>query len=134
MSIDELFLQAKNARMHAYAPYSHYFVGAALQTMSGKVYTGCNIENDGIMSICAERVAFLKAISEGENAFSCIAIVGAPEGFEAIDTCLPCGYCRQFMNEFVHSDFKIYVLSNDKSDQIIEYKMSDLLPHNFKLL
>lgn len=133
MSIDTLISQAKSARLNAYAPYSHYFVGAALQTKSGKIYTGCNIENDGIMSICAERVAFAKAISEGENNFSCIAIVGALEGNEELDRCLPCGYCRQFMNEFVDSDFKIYALSNNETNNILEYKISDLLPHSFKL-
>lgn len=133
MNIDTLISKAKNARLNAHAPYSNFLVGAALQTKSKKIYTGCNIENDGIMSICAERVAFAKAISEGENNFSCIAIVGAPQGNNSLDTCFPCGYCRQFMNEFVDTEFKIYVLSNNETNNILEYKISDLLPHSFKL-
>lgn len=120
--MEELIEIAKQVRNNAYVPYSNFKVGAALKTKQGKIYTGCNIENHGIMSICAERVAFVKAISEGEKEFESIAIV-ANEG-------TPCGYCRQFMSEFVDRDFKIYILRENK---IQEYSIEELLPHNFSL-
>ena len=120
---------AKKARLNAHSPYGNYQVGAALRTKDGKVYTGCNIENHGIQSICAERTAFVKALSEGETEFKSIAIVGAKVGEDIIDKCLPCGYCRQFMSEFVDNDFKIYVLNNDTVE---EYTINDLLPYSFK--
>ncbi len=121
---------AKNVRKNAYDPYVKYHVGCALKTKSGKIYSGCNIQNDGIQSICAERVAFVKALSEGEKSFSHIVVCGGP-AMDKLDNCLPCGYCRQFMNEFVGKDFKIYVLS--ENDSITEYTMEDLLPNSFKL-
>ena len=107
MSLEEVFEIAKNARLNAYSPYSNFGVGAALVTNQGKVYTGCNIENHGIMSICAERVAFLKAISEGERDFDYIVVVAGKRNGE-LELTTPCGYCRQFMSEFVSNDFKIY--------------------------
>ena len=121
---------AKNARKNAYAPYSSYLVGAALKCSSGEIYSGCNIENNGIMSICAERVAFLKAISEGEKNFEYIVLCGGPS-LNSIDKCLPCGYCRQFMKEFVNSSFKIF--SVDNHNEITKYTIDELLPHSFKL-
>lgn len=128
--INEDIKLATEARLNAYAPSSKFFVGAALRTKSGKVYTGCNIENQGIQSICAERVAFAKAISEGHKDFESIVVVGAPEGEQAIFECLPCGYCRQFMSEFVDQNFKIYTIDNNN---IKEYTIDDLLPHRFGL-
>ena len=121
---------AKNARKISYAPYSKYYVGCVLRAKSGKIYSGCNIENDGIQSICAERVAFSKAISEGEKEFDYIVVCGGSR-LDSLENCLPCGYCRQFMNEFVDDNFKIYAISEDES--IKEYSMQDLLPHSFKL-
>jgi cytidine deaminase len=82
------------------------------------------------MSICAERVAFVKAISEGEKDFEYIVVCGGPD-INTFDNCLPCGYCRQFMNEFASSNFKVYAL--ESNDKVSEYSMSDLLPHSFKL-
>lgn len=122
---------AKNARKNAYAPYSNYYVGCALKASSGKIYSGCNVENGGIQSICSERVAFVKAISEGERSFEHIVICGGTNLSKLDNNCTPCGYCRQFMSEFVDENFKIYVLSENGS--ITEYSMKDLLPHNFKL-
>lgn len=122
---------AKNARKNAYAPYTKYYVGCALKASSGKIYSGCNIENGGIQSICAERVAFVKAISEGERSFEYIVICGGANLNKLDDNCIPCGYCRQFMSEFVDENFRIYALS--QNDSITEYSMKDLLPHNFKL-
>ena len=93
MDKEKLMEKAKIARNNAYAPYSKYYVGAALLCKNGNVYTGCNIENHGIMSICAERVAFAKAISEGEKEFESLAIYGGKNEQE-IEHLLPCGYCR----------------------------------------
>jgi cytidine deaminase len=122
---------AKMARENSYSPYSRFKVGAALRTKSGKVYLGCNVENHGIQGVCAERTAFVKAISEGEREFEKITVVGAPEGTEPNEMCMPCGYCRQFMSEFVDRDFKIYAICEDES--IKEYKISELLPHLQKI-
>ena len=83
------------------------------------------------MSICAERVAFTKAISEGEKDFDYIVICGGSKLEHLADNCKPCGYCRQFMNEFVNEDFKIYVLNDNDEAEI--YTIKDLLPHSFKL-
>ena len=121
---------AKSARKISYSPYGKYYVGCALKAKSGKIYSGCNIENDGIQSICAERVAFTKAISEGEKDFEHIVICGG-DSLDKLDNCLPCGYCRQFMSEFVDENFKIYALSGN--DELTEYTIDDLLPHSFKL-
>lgn len=120
---------ANNARKKAHAPQSRFTVGAVLMAKNGKRYTGCNIENQGIQSICAERVAFCKAISEGEIAFERIVVIGGQKDKEA-EQCLPCGYCRQFMSEFVDKDFKIYTVYGNKVE---EYTMEELLPHGFKL-
>ena len=130
MSLDKAIEIAKSVRKNCYSPYSSYYVGCALMCKSGKIYSGCNIENDGIQSICAERVAFVKAISEGEKCFEYIVVCGG-NTLDSLDDCLPCGYCRQFMSEFVDKDFKIYALSNN--DKISEYSISDLLPNNFRL-
>jgi cytidine deaminase len=122
--------KAKEARLNSYSPYSNYQVGACLRCKDGSIYTGCNVENDGIQSICAERCAFVKAISDGKREFESIAIVGAPKGTDPVDKCVPCGYCRQFISEFVDNDFKIIL--EDKGN-IITYTISDLLPDNFRL-
>lgn len=129
--MDEQILKAIEVRKNAYAPYSKYQVGACLKTKSGKLYAGCNIENNGIQSICAERLAFAKALSEGETEFESIVIVGGKEGQDKLDIAMPCGYCRQFMQEFVENDFKIIVYQTEKNKQI--YTMEELLPHSFIL-
>ena len=121
---------AKNARLKAYSPYSSFQVGAALRTKSGKIYLGSNIENHGIQGICAERTAFAKALSEGEREFDRITVVGSPKGEECTERCMPCGYCRQFMSEFVNKNFKICVV--DKENNVEEYTIDELLPHSFK--
>ena len=119
---------AKTVRKNAHSPYGNYYVGCALKASSGKIYSGCNVENHGIQGICAERVAFVKAISEGEKSFEHIVVCGGSS--DKLDDCLPCGYCRQFMSEFVDENFKIYALS--ENDKITEYSMEDLLPYGFK--
>ena len=96
MTLDELVERARQAKDRAYAPYSHYRVGAALLTDSGRVHTGCNIENASYgATICAERVAAVKAISEGDRGFAALAV--AVDGPEIPS---PCGICRQFLAEF----------------------------------
>ena len=95
---------------------------------NGKKYTGCNVQNHGLQSICAERVALVKAISEGEREFEYILILGGPkDGPE--ERCLPCGVCRQFLSEFVDKDFKVYTMYDNKVE---EYNFFDLLPYNFE--
>ena len=121
---------AKNARKNAYAPYTNYYVGCCLKAKSGKLYSGCNVENHGILSVCAERTAFVKAISEGEKEFEYIVVCGGRD-LNSLENCLPCGYCRQFMSEFVNPDFKIYGICENKPIQ--EYTLSELLPHSHKL-
>ena len=82
----------------------------------GKYYSGCNIENDGIQSICAERTAFVKALSEGEREFSYIVVVGGLKASTVLDNCLPCGYCRQFMNQYVDDNFIFYACFVENDD------------------
>ena len=121
--------QAKLARLKSCSPYTNFQTGAALRTKSGKIYSGCNIENNGILSICAERTAFVKALSEGEREFESITVVGAPKGKEPTEKCLPCGYCRQFMSEFIDEDFKVILEDNG---EIVTYSLDDLLPNRFE--
>ena len=130
MNLDEAINIAKSALETSYAPYSNYHVGTALVCKNGKIYSGCNIENHGIMAICAERVAFSKAISEGVRDFDYIVVCGGKD-INNLDDCLPCGYCRQFMSEFVDNNFKIYALG--PNNKITPYSIQDLLPHNFSL-
>ncbi|HCJ58122.1 cytidine deaminase [Lutispora sp.] len=123
MSYDFLIEKAKEAREKAYVKYSNFKVGAALLGKSGKIYTGCNIENASYgATICAERTAFTKAISEGEKEFEAIAIVSSSD-----DITYPCGICRQFMSEF-GLDLKLIFTDGHK---IVIYKLSDLLPYAF---
>ena len=130
MYFDDIEL-AKKARQNSYAPYTKFSVGSVLRTKSGKIFLGCNIENHGIQGICAERTAFAKAISEGEKEFECITVVGGKTGEEPTEKCLPCGYCRQFMSEFVDENFKICVL--DENGNIKEFTLNELLPYSFKM-
>ncbi|MEG1426469.1 MAG: cytidine deaminase [Oscillospiraceae bacterium] len=121
---------AENSRNFAYAPYSHFAVGAALLTKSGRIFTGVNIENVAYSPTnCAERTAFFKAISEGECNFSAIAIVGGIAGQEPVDYCTPCGVCRQVMAEFCRGDFRILCAKN--TEDVREYSLSELLPESF---
>lgn len=112
--------------------YSNYTVGAALLTNGGKVYKGFNVENDGIQSICAERTTFVKALTEQNKEFKCIAVVGKPLKNKEFIKTTPCGYCRQFISEYVkrNKDFKIYTY-DDKEEKIYEYTIGELLPEGF---
>jgi cytidine deaminase len=126
----ELMQIATEARKMAYAPYSGFFVGAALLAENGQVFTGCNIENASYSPTnCAERTAIFKAISEGVRSFSAIAICGGHgEVLEPI--CAPCGVCRQVMSEFCDPDFRVVLGTPEK---ITVYRLDELLPLSFSL-
>lgn len=126
----ELCKKAIEALNNSYAPYSNCNVGAALLTKNGKIYSGCNIENSSFCAtICAERVAFSKAISNGEKDFVAIAIAGKNKN--GITAFSPCGICRQFMAEFCSSQFKVFVLTDKENFK--EYSLGQLLPDSFML-
>ncbi|WP_163969825.1 cytidine deaminase [Oceanobacillus halotolerans] len=126
MNKDQLIEEAIGIRNRAYVPYSKFPVGAALRTKSGKVYTGCNIENAAYpVGCCAERVAIFKAISEGETEFEELAV--------AADTqrpVPPCGSCRQVMSEFFDRDTKIHL--TNLQNNIKSIVMEELLPFSFQ--
>jgi len=125
MTDQELFRMAKTAMQYAYAPYSKFRVGAALLTKEGKVFTGVNVENSSFgATVCAERTAFVKAISEGYHEFDVIAV--ATSGGETF----PCGICRQFIFEF--GDHIRIVVGSDE-DSLTSYQITALLPHGFRL-
>ena len=128
---EELLIQkAKEAMMGAYAPYSGYFVGAALLCADGTVYTGCNIENSAFSpSICAERTAFAKAVSEGQREFTAIAICGGKDGVIS-GVFPPCGVCRQVMAEFCEADFAVYMITDTGYET---RTLAQLLPESFGL-
>ena len=127
-----LIEKAYEGMKNAYSPYSGFQVGAALLTKSGKVYTGCNIENAAFSPTnCAERTAFFKAISEGEKDFEAIAVVGNKMGAskEEWEFCTPCGVCRQVMLEFVNpEEFEIV---SGKGEEIKVFTLKELLPESF---
>lgn len=119
----ELIEGAKKAQASAYAPYSKYLVGAALLTNSGKIYLGANVENAAYPdSICAERVAVFKAVTEGERSFQAIAVVTRDGG-------TPCGSCRQVLAEFAPQAHVL--IANEKGELVREGTVSDLLPGAF---
>lgn len=126
----ELIALAKEARTHAYIPYSGYAVGAALLTKDGKVYQGCNIENASFgPTNCAERTAFFQAVYQGEREFEAIAVVGGKAGEEIADFFPPCGVCRQVMREFCDDDFK--VIMGGKGDEFKVMTLAEILPASF---
>ena len=121
----KLFRMAVKASENAYAPFSNFHVGAALLAKDGKIYTGVNVENSSFGgTICAERTAMVKAISEGCREFEAIAIAGNG------GTSWPCGICRQFMYEFCP---ELRVISGDSEDELKVYTLKELLPEGFKL-
>ena len=124
MTDRELMDIAEKAAKNSYSPYSRFPVGAALECSDGTVYTGCNVENAALGStICAERTAAVKAVSEGHTDFMRIAIWG-----ESRDYCMPCGACRQFLAEF-STDME--VLCAKPGGRYVSYKLRELLPHTF---
>ena len=128
MDYRKLIERALEAREFSYSPYSHFRVGAALLGRSGKVYTGCNIENRAYgPTNCAERTAFFKAVSEGERDFAAIAITG---GEEELVWCYPCGVCRQVMAEFCDGD-EFQIICGKSPEEYKVYTLSELLPEMF---
>ena len=129
MTPEKLIRLAEEAMTRAYAPYSRYCVGAALLAADGSVFLGCNIENAAFSpTICAERTAFVKAVSEGVRDFSAIAIVGG-KGGRIAGLFPPCGVCRQVMREFCGDGFLIYLGGPDGKYET--RTMSDILPDSF---
>lgn len=122
--LDELVAQAQAVRKRAYAPYSKYKVGAAVLAASGTIYAGCNVENASYgLTICAERSAIFKAISEGEREFSALAVVTANGGS-------PCGACRQVIYEFMRPDAEV-VLADAALRTLQHFSVGELLPDGF---
>ena len=127
---EELLTLAKEMMAKAYAPYSHFTVGAALLTEDGRVFTGCNVENASYPAgICAERTAMSKAVSEGSRKFTAIAIVGGPEGLIHGITA-PCGICRQVMMEFADPE-RFEILLSPDGERIESHTLKELLPLGF---
>ncbi len=129
MTGKELCALAQKAMENAYVPYSGFRVGAALLCADGTVYTGCNIENASFTpTVCAERTAVFKAVSEGRRDFAAIAVASGRAQGEAASF-PPCGVCRQVLAEFCAPEMPVYVLQ--KSGEVREYRLSDLLPFAF---
>ena len=129
-TVKQLELEAAAARSRAYAPYSHFAVGAALLGENGTVYTGCNIENASYPAgNCAERTAVFKAVSEGCRHFRAIAVTGGPEGTDRLTLCTPCDICRQVLREFAGPDFPIWF--SDGNGGFRRMTLSQLLPESF---
>ncbi|ONI43245.1 cytidine deaminase [Candidatus Epulonipiscium fishelsonii] len=123
-SVEELIQQAKQAMNHAYVPYSKFKVGCAVKTKSGKVYTGCNIENASYGATnCAERTAIFKAVSEGEKEITQIAIVSSGNMVT-----YPCGICRQVISEFMKEGIFIF---EDRKENIVTYTYEEIFPYSF---
>ena len=124
MTRENLIAKALEMRQKAYAPYSKFRVGAALETADGTVYGGCNVENAAYGScICAERTALVKAVSEGHRKIVRLAVAG-----DSTDYCWPCGACRQMLREFA-PELVIDVVN--KNGDAVTTTLADLLPHSF---
>lgn len=123
LKIEQLIEKALEAREYSYSPYSNFAVGAAVLSRSGAIYSGCNIESSSYApSLCAERTAIAKAVSEGEQAIEAVAVVGSS------DYTFPCGVCRQVIREF-GKDATI-IVANSPSDYKV-FSLEELLPHSF---
>ena len=121
----DLVESALQAREQAYAPYSGFPVGAALLAASGRVFTGCNVENASYpLTICAERAALFRAVSDGEREFEAIAVV-------SVTGATPCGACRQVLSEFGGPDGHLRVLVGDTAGSIRSFTIAELLPEVF---
>lgn len=128
MTDRELLNIARDAARSAYVPYSRFPVGAALECADGSVFTGCNVENAALgCTICAERTAIVKAVSEGRRDFLRIAIFGEGENY-----CMPCGTCRQFLSEF-DPDGEVEVLCTRSGGRYVSYRLHQLMPRPFVL-
>ena len=127
MTPEKLCELAREAMTHAYVPYSGYQVGAALLCADGTVYQGCNIENASYSpTVCAERTAFFKAVSDGRRDFCAIAVAG---GKDRVDACTPCGVCRQVMAEFC--DCENFEIICNTEHGLHSFRLKELLPGSF---
>ncbi|HNS51367.1 MAG TPA: cytidine deaminase [Anaerolineae bacterium] len=125
MTDEELVERARHAREAAYVPYSRFKVGAALLGASGRVYTGCNVENASYpLTTCAERTAVVKAVSEGESTFVAMAVVTA-------NGATPCGSCRQILREFCDTEDELRVIVADTDGHTRTFTLGQLLPEGF---
>lgn len=128
--VEEMIDLAIRQMEFSYVPYSHFHVGAALLSRSGKIYTGCNIENAAYTPTnCAERTAFFKAVSEGVKEFDAICVVGGKEGI-LTEYAAPCGVCRQVMMEFCDPDTFQVILAVSREKYEI-FPLKELLPMGF---
>ncbi len=127
----DLLDEADKMRSFSHSPYSRFAVGAALLCTDGAVYGGCNIENASYgATVCAERTAVFKAVSEGHKDFAAIAITGGPSAASADNPCPPCGICRQVLAEFCDPD-ELSVILRDAGGAPVSYTLSELLPLSF---
>lgn len=127
MPVESLIELALAAKEQAYVPFSHFHVGAALETADGRIYTGCNIENSSFGATnCAERTAIFKAVSDGVREVRQLAIVSDDENY-----CSPCGICRQVMAEFAAPGFLVHLARPD--GEYKSYTMREILPEAFRL-
>lgn len=128
IDFDELMNNAKEASKNSYSPFSRFAVGAAVYASSGKIYRGCNVENSSFgLTICAERCAIFKAVSEGERELLAVAIYSPNT-----DSCYPCGACRQVMYEFQPDDYEFDVVTENMGELEIK-KLSYFLPNGFRI-
>lgn len=127
-----LALAALRARANAYAPYSHWTVGAALLTAEGDVIPGCNVENAAYgPTNCAERTALFAAVAQGKRRFAVLAVAGGPEGETPAAFCPPCGVCRQALAEFCGQEFPVLFVKGE--GEVQRHTLGELLPFSFSL-
>ena len=128
MTYEELMQKAIEVSKNSYSPYSKFAVGACLETVNGKIYTGCNFENSSFgMTICAERNAVGSAIADGEQKIKAIAIYSPNQ-----DNCAPCGACRQVLHEFCDRDEDVDIILKN-GNELKVYTLAQLLPESFNL-
>jgi len=126
-NIKKLLDAARKAKENAYAPYSHFHVGAALMTEDGNIYSGCNVENTSYgLTICAERNAIFKMAAEGKRLISEILVIGDTEEFLP-----PCGACRQVIAEFSKKETPVYMCN--KNGDVKQSTVDDIIPYSFTL-
>ena len=127
---DLLIQSAREAAENAYCPYSRYPVGAAVLTLDGQIYTGCNVENISYgLSLCAERTALFKAVSAGCRSFAALAVVGGEKRPAA-----PCGACRQVLAELCPTETPVFIARLKKGGKVTATTLGDLLPLSFDSL
>ncbi len=127
---DLLIKEAIMARKNSYCPYSGYAVGACVQTADGRNFSGCNMENASYgLTICAERIAIGKAVSEGAERIVAIAIAGGKKDADVLDEAFPCGACRQVIREFGSDDMQIIVAKSETEYRI--FTLGELYPESF---